>query len=348
MSMEKLVKLFTLCAAFVASMLGSSAAYAQSATSCGLSGSAVAAGTLQYDPFSPSGLTNVTIPLTLTRFTGPGGKKTQQVYFILEKPVGSPNYQVIFQNPNTGTSTNVVYNVGGHPGLPIANQNALGQIYYNFLGASAPDVVTFNVLVTVPAGTDLSAGGNISFDIIYLCNGTGGLDDVLTPALLPQAISINVNVLSALQASYAGGILDFGEVGNVTTTNVLAAPATYTRSGNVNVRSSGPYSVSMNSDNNYKLTFSGGTLTNPAQTLTYSATFVGLSRTGVSGNNAAIAPITKTCNRAGLGGVSLPVSVTLKEGGQGGSPAKIPASLYNDFLNVTISPLAANTPGSAC
>jgi hypothetical protein len=346
--MEKLAKLFILVGAFAASMLAVAPAHAQNATRCGLSGSAVASGTLQYDPFSPSGLTQVSIPLTLTRFFGPGGKKTQQVYFILEKPVGSPNYQVIFQNPTTGTSTNVVYNVGSHGGLPIANQNAPGQIYYNFGGAAAPDTATFNVLVTVPAGTDLSAGGNISFDIVYLCNGTGGLADVTSPALLPQAVSINVNVLSALQASYAGGVLDFGEVGNVTTTGVLAAPATYTRSGNVNVRSSGPYSVNMTSDNNYKLTFPGGTLTNPAQTLTYSATFVGTTRTGVSGNNTAIAPITKTCNRAGLGGASLPISVTLKEGGQGGSPAKTPAPLYNDFLNVTVSPLAANTPGNAC
>jgi hypothetical protein len=346
--MEKLVKLVVFCAAFVVSIAAVSPAHAQNQTQCGLSGSAVATGTLQYDPFSPSGLTQVSIPLTLTRFYGPGGKKTQQVYFILQKPVGSPNYQVLFQNSSTGTSSNVVYNVGGSGILPIANQNQSGQVYYNFEGANKPDSVTFNVLVTVPAGTDLSAGGNISFDILYLCNGTGGIADVTSPAVLPQAVSINVNVLSALQASYAGGILDFGEVGNVNTTSVLAAPATYTRSGNVNVRSSGPYSVSMTSDNNYKLTFSGGTLTNPAQTLTYSATFVGTTRAGVSGNNAAIAPITKTCNRATLSGASLPVSVTLKEGGQGGAPAKTPASLYNDFLNVTISPLAANTPGNAC
>jgi hypothetical protein len=346
--MEKLIKKIVFLVGLTASMAISSQAHAQNATSCGLSGQATAAGTLRYDPFSPSGLSQVSIPLTLTRFTGGGGKKTQQVYFILEKPVGSPNYQVLFVNTTTGTSSNVVYNVGAHAGLPIALQNASGQIYYNFGGAASPDTATFNVLVTVPAGADLSAGGNISFDIVYLCNGTGGLPDVTSPATLPQAVNINVNVLSALQASYAGGVLDFGEVGNVTTINVLANPVTYTRSGNVNVRSSGPYSVNMTSDNNYKLTYSGGILTNPAQTLTYSASFVGTTRTGVSGNNTAIPAITKTCNKAGLGGISLPVSVTLKEGGQGGSPAKLPAPLYNDFLNITVSPLAANTPGSAC
>lgn len=341
--MKKLISRMFIWAGAVASMAFGTEAYAQNATQCGVSGAAVAAGTIQYDPFSSIGLTQVTIPLTLTRFTGPGGKKTQQVFFVLEKPVGSPNYQVLFTNSNT--TSNVVYNVGSHPGLPDMNQNTSGQIYYNFGGASQPDTATFNVQVTVPAGVDLSAGGNINFDIVYKCFGTGNLPDVTVDTTLPQAISINVNVLSALQASYAGGVLDFGEVGNVSTATVTGTPATYTRTGNVNVRSSGPYAINLTSNNNYKLTYPGGSLTNAGQTLVYSASFVGVTRQGVSGNNTAIAAINKNCVRAGLGGVSHPLSVTLKEGGQTG---KTTAPLYNDFLNVTVTPLAANVVGATC
>lgn len=323
--------------------LVSQSAYAQNATQCGLSGSAVASGTIQYDPFSPSGLSTVTIPLTLTRFVGTGGKKTQQVFFVLEKPVGSPNYQVLFTNGST--TSNVVYNVGGHPGLPTMNSNDAGQIFYNFLGSAAPDTVTFNVQVTVPPGADLSAGGNITFDIVYKCTGTGGLADVTTSTTLAQAISINVNVLSALQASYVGSTLDFGEVGDKTTTQVQATPSTYTRTGNIRVASSGAYSISMTSDNNYRLKYPGGNAATPGQSLAYSASLVGITRTGVSGAPVAgQVPITKTCTRAGIGGIFLPVEVVLKEGGS----TKTPAPVYNDFLNVTVTPLVAAVGASAC
>lgn len=285
----------------------------------------------------------MTIPLTLTRFVGTGGKKTQQVFFVLEKPVGSPNYQVLFTNGST--TSNVVYNVGGHPGLPTMNSNDAGQIYYNFLGAAAPDTVTFNVQVTVPPGADLSAGGNITFDIVYKCLGTGGLADVTTSTTLPQAITINVNVLSALQASYAGSVLDFGEVGDKTTTEVQATPVAYTRSGNIRVASSGAYSISMISDNNYRLKFPLGDAATAGQSLVYSASLVGITRTGVSGGPVAgQVPITKMCTRAGVGGILLPLEVVLKEGGS----TKTPAPVYNDFLNVTVTPLVAAVGASAC
>jgi hypothetical protein len=41
-------------------------------------------------------------------------------------------------------------------------------------------------------------------DIVYVCRGNGGLSDVSAPTTLAQATTININVQSALQASYAG------------------------------------------------------------------------------------------------------------------------------------------------
>lgn len=323
--------------------LVSHSAYAQTATQCGLRGSAVASGAIQYDPFSSVGLTTVTIPLTLTRFVGTGGKKTQHVYFVLEKPAGSPNYQVLFTNGST--TSNVVYNVGGHPGLPTMNSNDAGQIYYNFGGAASPDTATFNVQVSVPAGADLSAGGNITFDIVYKCTGTGGLADVTTSTTLAQAVTINVNVLSALQASYVGSVLDFGEVGNKTTDAVLADPATYTRSGDIRVASSGAYEITMTSTNNYRLTYSGGNPATAAQSLAYNATLVGVTKTGLSGGPVAgQSPLTKICTRATVSGQLLPLKVLLTEGGS----SKTPAPDYTDTLNVTVTPLVAATGASSC
>jgi hypothetical protein len=225
------------------------------------------------------------------------------------------------------------------------NSNDAGQIYYNFLGAAAPDTATFNVQVTVPAGADLSAGGNITFDIVYKCLGTGGLADVTTATTLAQAITINVNVLSALQASYVGPVLDFGEVGDKTTAQVQGAPGTYTKTGDIRVASSGAYEINMTSTNNYRLTFPGGNPATSGQSLAYSASLVGITRNGVSGAPVAgQTPITKTCARAGVGGILLPVRVVLTEGGS----LKTPAPAYTDFLNVTVTPQAALIGGSAC
>ena len=327
---------------FIAALatLGSQDAFAQNGNGCGLTGSATAAATIQYDPFSTNDLSEVTIPLTLTRFVGTGGKKTQFVYFILERPSQSPDYKVFFTNGST--TSNVVYTPTGHPNLPTMNSNDPGQIYYNF-GGNQPDQVTFNVKVTVPAGADLSAGGNITFDIVYKCTGTGGMDSVVESTRLAQAVTINVNVLSALQASYGGEVLDFGEVGNKSNTDVQGSPTTYTRKGTIRVRSSGAYEIRMNSTNNYRLTYpNGGDATNVSKSLTYTAKLVGNApsdtRVGVSGSTASQPDIVKNCVRAGvIGGQTLPLEVTLTEGGN----TKLPSPGYADTLNVTVTPLVA-------
>jgi hypothetical protein len=350
---KRLTKGFAALVATLGATLLAPAAWGQNATQCGVTGQAIASQTIVYDPFGALGLQQVLIPLSLTRATGGGGKKTQEVYFILTRPAGAPAVQLEATVPGGSTFSNIVYTNGSLPsGLPVISNNRPGQVEIQYGGAAQPDTVTINLRVTVPPNTDLSAGRPITFDILYVCKGTGGLADVLTPTVLPQAVSINVNVLSALQASYVGTpTLDFGEVGSVTNTQVLAAPATYTRTGNIRVASSGPYNITMTSANNYRLSFNGTTgAVVPTQSLAYAATFVQNTRTGVSGG--PIAPqtaITRTCTRAGVGGLLLPLAVTLKEGGLG--PAvKTPAPTYSDTLTITIAPkLEADVGiGSTC
>ena len=312
----------TLLAAMVV-MAATGTAGVAAAQNCGVTGTnAVSLG--NYDPFNPVAISSVTTSVTLTRVVGAGGKKTQSVNFYFTKPSGSPAYQILFNG------SNVLYNEPSYAGAPTLNFNNAGDqpglVYVNFGGASAPDTLTVPFTVTIPAGVDLSAGDPIRFDIRYVCKGTGGLADVPSPLIFANAFTLNVNVLSALQASYAGPALDFGEVGTVTDTAVLAAAGTYTKTGQVNVRSSGPYSVAMTSTNGYQLK-AGGTAS-----MNYQATFLGQTV-----SNASQTFTTRTCARAGLTGVNLPVSTRLLQGGQGITPAPV----YSDTLNVTITPLVS-------
>ena len=317
-----------------AAMLSSSQAWA---VSCGVTGQAQAATSITYDPFAASGLTQITVPLTLTRYAS-GGAKTQTVNFVLTTPVGSPRYEVLYNGAS------VVYTEGATGGHPVNGSRAAGEIYYSFGGASAPDQSTpFNLVVTVPANVNLSAGDPIKFDIQYVCAGTGGMTDVVTPTKLTGAIQINVNVLSALQASYVGPALDFGEVGLKTDLQVATDPGTKT--GYIRVASSGPYSVEMRSQNGYRLTYPGGNPALAIQAMKYRASFLGQTRDAT--NTAAV---TQICSRAGLDGtapnqgIRIPLSVTLQEGGVG----RLPAPNYQDALTVTLTPLFAPQNGVVC
>ncbi|HEY0044647.1 MAG TPA: hypothetical protein VGB62_08870 [Allosphingosinicella sp.] len=302
-------------------------------TSCGVTGQAQAPASITYDPFSPNGLQQVSVPLVLTRYAS-GAAKTQQVSFILVQPAGGPNYQILYEGQN------VLYPENATAGRPTSGQQT-GQISYNFGGASAPEQSTpFNLQVTVPANTDLSAGDPIRFDILYVCNGTGGLRDVTSPTRLTTAVQINVNVLSALQASYVGPALDFGEVGAKTDAQVASDPGP--RTGYIRVASSGPYSVRMTSQNGYRLTYPGGNAALAAQSLRYRTTFAGQTR-----DAANTQPIERTCSRAGLAaaGTLLPIQTTLLDGGIG----RIPSPTYQDTLTVTITPLVApQSAATAC
>jgi hypothetical protein len=320
----------TAAAAFAAFAAAPAAAQV---TSCGVTGQAQAPASVTYDPFSPNALQQITIPLTLTRFAN-GGAKTQSVSFILIQPVGAPPYQILYQGQN------VLYPENNTQGRPVIGDKTTNQLYYSFGGAAAADQSTpFNLTVTVPANTDLSAGEPIRFDILYVCIGTGGLADVTSPRRLSSAVQINVNVLSALQASYVGPALDFGDVGSRSSAEVATNPGP--RTGFVRVASSGPYSVRMTSQNNYRLTYPGG---NPAvadQALRYRVSFVGQTR-----DAANPSAIERTCARAGLAsaGQLLPVEAVLLEGGVG----KVAAPNYQDTLTVTVTPLVAPQTATSC
>jgi hypothetical protein len=316
------------------------AAQAVAASICGMTGSNgnISLGT--YDAFSPTGITNPTVSITFTRFSGTGGKKTQEVNFYFIAPVGSPAYQLKDVTAGTG---NLLYIQGqSHPTLTVNGGDA-GADNLPFGGADdGSETITRTFSVTIPPGTDLTAGLDVNFDIVYQCKGTGGFADQNHDVTLANAVTLHLRVLSALQASYVGSALDFGELGTTTTSQVTAAPATYTKSGNIRVASTGPYTVSMSSGNSnrYRMTYSGGSASpSGAGNIGYSVKFLGQTKSPASTTFSTV-----TCSRAGVSGQNLPISATLLEGGA----AKTAASDYQDILSITVTPLATATTPKDC
>ena len=108
------------------------------------------------------------------------------------------------------------------------------------------------------------------------------------------------------------------------------APA-HTKAGMIRVASTGPFTDGVASANSYRLTYPGGDLGVSGETIKYAAHFLGQTKDSAS-------PIFNTvvCKRASPIGETLPISVTLREGGQG----KSPAPNYQDTLTITVTPLA--------
>lgn len=310
---------------------------------CGVTGDATAPVTISYDPFSSSGLSQATIPLILRRNRGVLTGRTDEVSMILVAPAGTPLLDITYQG------FPVLYSEGATAGRPRAltsNDNgagAAGELRYEFGGLFASDLsAPLNLRVTVPPGTDLSAGEPIVLDILYICSGSGGMLRVPVPTRLAGAVRLNVNTVSALQATYAGAALDFGEIGQATTSSVQAAPDRYTTSvsNSLRVRSSGPFQVQVRSQNNFRLTYPGGSLGNAAQTIGYRLRFLGQDIT----SNASFG--TRTCARAGVAGAGavLPIRATLTEGGAD----KTPALNYADTISITFSPVVSASGAQSC
>lgn len=315
-----------------------------------------------YDPFSPTGLPTTQITMLLTRqnavgggdprivnmyLTGPAGANGTQVEVVSVTPVGNGSVDA------EGIGLDIFYDTGEAKPLvlPTSNTPSAGSRFLkiNFTGNNADsDRANVTLNVTLPANADLSAGGLISFDGNYGCFIRGGQGNgIESESFFPNAVNFQITVLSALQATYAGTALDFGEIGDVSTADVNNAPLTYVTPpvNYVRVQSSGPYEINLTSGNNYVLTPSGAVTADPLQRVGYRLKFLGQTR-----STSNTTPISFVCPRAGVGLAAedrLYVQAQLAEGGTG----KLPSPAYRDTLTVTISPRAASvspTSGGEC
>lgn len=285
---------------------------------CSVSGTTTAS-IGNYDPFTGSSYAQAPVYLTLTRYLK-GSAKTQQVDFYISQPSGSPGYAITYQGAN------VLYTQPSAPLLSLGSAPS-GTVGYNFGGGGQPDTVTIPLNVTIPAGINLVAGAPITFNVVYICNGTGGLGNVTTPTTLANAITVQITVVSALQASYAGPALAFGEIGGLSDSQARAQSV----GGAIRVASTGPFTVALSSANGFRMAYSGGSLSASAQTIRYSTRLL-----GQTADNAAQTFSTTVCSSVGTGGQNLPITVNLEEGGM----SKMPSPNYQDTLTVTITPLA--------
>lgn len=323
----------------VALMASPAAGQTQYSSICGVTGDATAPTTITYDPFAPGGLSQVTIPLVLERTRNFLQGRTDEVSLILTAPTGAPPLTVTYQGQN------VLYAEGATAGRPRSLRGAgeAGEIRHQFGGLFSSDLSPpLNLRVSVPPGTDLVAGEPVYLDILYICSADGLMLDVPVPTRLNRAIRLDVRVVSALQAHYAGSVLDFGEIGDVATSQVQVDPGRFTTpaTNSLRVRSSGPYEVQLRSQNDFRLMYPGGNRANPNQTISYSVRFLGqdIASNGAFG--------TRACARAGIGGAAgvLPIRARLTEGGAG----KTPSPNYADTITITFTPIVLASAAQPC
>ena len=350
-SLAKIVRTFAIAAGFAAAGMATSA-QAQN-TPCGVVGSASAAPVV-YDPFNPSGLASTNITVNLTRVNNSGGGDTRIVNFYLRANATTGTAadgasiiptSVVGSAAIEGIGLNIFHNYNGpFPTLPLnpINGTPTGANRYmeiNFTGNNAAsNTAQVNFNVSLPANLNLNAIQNLAFDAFFTCNIQGGQSNGATnTGTFANAVVFPVTVLSALRTYYAGTDLAFGEIGNVPA--VPLAPVRTNPSNYIFVQSSGAYSVTLSSQNAFKMKKPGAVAV--GDEVRYSLKFLGDTRSTATTPTANATAINHTCQRAGLAtaGQTLPIQATLIDGGQG----KNPSPTYTDILTVTIAPLAYST-----
>ena len=356
--MPSLAKILRSLALLLSAAAAGFATAANAQTACGVVGSATASPAV-YDPFNPAGLATTNITMNISRVNPPGGGTTSIVNFYLKANAATGSaadgtqilpISVLGSANIEGTGQNIFYNYAatGPNMLPIGlPASGNGFVKVSFTGnnaASNTAQVTFQV--SLPANLNLQAVQSLAFDAYFSCNMQGGANNGQTQTgSFANAVVFPVTVLSALRTYFAGTALDFGEIGNVTTASLGATPVRTSPSNYVFVQSSGAYSVTLSSQNGFKL-FKPGAATN-ADKINYQLRFLGQNVNPTTTPTPGATAINVSCQRATLSttGNVLPIQATLLEGGSG----KTPSSNYADILTITVTPLIYSDTGSnAC
>lgn len=329
--------------------LGLGSAVPAAAATCGITGSSTAEPAI-YDPFSPGGLAATQVSLRLQRVNGGGGEKTDIVSFYLKSNnAGADGTSIVadsvaVEGNVTGLGLDIFYDYAQAPPF-IPNTGEIPSTTNQFLRIAftgnnpASDFATVNFTVRLPANLDLNATTTLPFDAYFDCSTTGGGGQTQQEGTISNAVRFPITVLSALQASFAGSALDFGEIGEINGTNLASHPNRQTSSANyVRVQSSGPYSVVLTSGGQYRMTPNGAAPAGTTDRVNYELRFLGETR-----SPSLTTQISKTCLRAGTGSADdrLHLQARLLEGGAG----KVVSPTYRDTLTVTIAPLAATAGG---
>jgi hypothetical protein len=279
-----------------------------------------------YDPVSPNDYV-----ASFTATARRGGQPIGTHYSALLLRAG--NYRLFSQlfvisDDGNGTGGNVVHERPGpslNPGLDDANEIDLA-----FAASGAVSSGRVEMQLRIPAGTAIEPGTfEHVFDVKYLCDYLDGRSDRGT---INRGFSVYLSVNGSVQASLVGTEPDFGEIGMLSDTDVAAAgPSVNMRRHYLRVAGTGPYSVDVRSQNNWRMTATGAPTSNAAERIAYRYELLGQEVDSSRPNFTTV-----RCQASGLAGENIAMTATLTQGGLG----KVPSPVYRDIITISIAPLA--------
>lgn len=267
-----------------------------------------------YDPLGMQSASQVVQPVVLfaTRGSG-GGVGAENTAQFVDQESGSvrvgtngPLYTIMY-----GSSMVVV----PRNAAPLSPGNTF-SFRFSSSGGGAEQVSGLQFIID--PGLDVAAGVySESLDIQMKCGGSGGNQPIeLQSGVLHISVSVPSTLIASLAGGSASGTLDFGD---------FSDPA---RTAMVNVYSTGPYALSIASDNNGYMKLLGA----PPQAADASNARIAYTLTfdGRPVSTAASVHFERT----GVNGRQLPLAVTAE------SVAGKRAGTYHDSIIVTFTPLA--------
>jgi hypothetical protein len=283
---------------------------------------------VDYNPFRPATQRSNTFSLSLTVPAPLAGQPR----------VRSIDYQFLDTNssarPQMGTVGALVDLVRGSRNLLRASTSGDFSDPDSFNSLIIPNNVLVGTSVVgvlaVDGRQDLAAGRQTeNFDLAYRCNFSDGTTG---DGLLPAAL------LSAVETQY---LVRATVVGGGSTKTLTIDPLTRATSGGMAIRSTGPYSLSIDSDNALKMLPVGttaGAFLPVDQVIPYEVR--------IDGQPITLSSPPKMCARSGLAGAVVRLNTRL---GNGVDTGAIRAGNYSDILTVTITPeVNGGGAGTSC
>jgi hypothetical protein len=265
-----------------------------------------------YDPLGAQGVSQVVRQVTLMASRN-------------ENTVTEGSAQFVDQNSGTlrvGTG-GPVYTVEESQKVVAVDRSAApanpaNSFPFRFSGSGSAAEPVYGVQFVIDPGQDVPAGVfSESLDMQMRCGGSDGNQPVdLQSGVLHVTVDVPSTLIASLAGGSASGTLDFGDFAGLT------------RTAMVNVYSTGPYALSIASENNGVMKLEGA----PPQAadsgnarIGYTLTFNG--RPVPAGTNVHF-------GRTGVGGSGLALSITAEP------VASKHAGVYRDSITLTFTPLA--------
>jgi len=266
-----------------------------------------------------------------TAASRPGGEETRGMNYnavLLKHGDYRLPTELFVLDSELGVSGEVLYD---RPGPSIGEGfGDHGEIEARFDAETHANLVA--MAIRIPAGTEIDPGETLlQFDVKYLCNHD---DERTERGYNNRGFTIALPVSSAVQASLVGTEPDFGEIGMLSDIDVAGAPPSTTeRRHYLRVASTGPYEVSVVSQNGWRMPAAGAPTGNAAERIAYRYELLDQE---LDSSRPNFTPV--ICEASGVSGENIRLTATLTEGGQG----KLPSPGYRDIITITVTPLAAH------